>query len=116
MHRVPFITVEDEDPDMIVSFALGPNAEHSLTLLRTPKYESLLDDWDRGVTVGGMANQGSDRELLTSLQWLQDRAVLTTDKSTYLLDLSDVDPEEVDEAKLLLAKMNFDNRFSTHAA
>ena len=48
-----FITTEDGD-DLIVSFALEddePGEVVSLTPLRTPKYESLLPEDERGVIV-----------------------------------------------------------------
>jgi hypothetical protein len=50
---VSFITTEDSD-DLIVSFALEddePGEVVSLILLRTPKYESLLPENERGVSV-----------------------------------------------------------------
>ena len=116
MQKVPFITVEDEDPDMIVSFALGPNAEEGLTLLRTPKYESILDESERGVTVGTGSSEGLTRELLLSLYWLPGQAVVTSSRHEYRLDLSAVNPEEIRDAKKLLKRMNFDKRFSIRAA
>ena len=116
MYKMPFITTEDEHPDMIVSFALGPSAEKSLTLLRTPKYESILDESERGVSVGTGSNDGLTRELLTHFYWLQGQAVVTSSRREYRLDLSAVDPEEIRDAKKLLKRMNFDNRFSIHAA
>lgn len=52
--RVSFITTEDGD-DLIMSFAIIPGANlfnvKSLTLLRTPKYEFIPDDAERGVNV-----------------------------------------------------------------
>jgi hypothetical protein len=50
MLRVEFITTEDE-ADLIVSFAIAPAAERSLTLLRSPQYEHLLPEEERGITV-----------------------------------------------------------------
>ena len=54
MHRVDFITTERGD-DLIVSFAIVagdfPGDILSLTLLRTPKYEFILDPDERGVSV-----------------------------------------------------------------
>ena len=116
MHKVPFITTEDEDPDLIVSFALGPNAERSLTLLRTQKYESILDESERGVSVGTGLNEGLTRELLLSFYWLPGQAVVTSSTHEYRLDLSAVNPEEIRDAKKLLTRMNFDKRFSIRAA
>ena len=57
MERVDFITAESGD-DLIVSFAIRlaePGEIRSLTLLRTPKYEFLLDESERGVQVSTVA-------------------------------------------------------------
>ena len=116
MHKVPFITVEDEEPDMIVSFALGQAAESSLTLLRTPIFEGILDDSERGVSVGTGPSGGEERELLVSVHWLQGQVVIVSSRREFRLDLVAVDPDEISEAKALLQRMNFDNRFVIHAA
>ncbi len=53
MHRVNFITTQQED-DLIVSFTVAgdsPGDILSLTLLRTPKYELILDSDERGISV-----------------------------------------------------------------
>ena len=52
-HRVQFISLEEDDKDLIVSFALD-DAEMgviSLILLRTLFYEGLMDEEERGVKV-----------------------------------------------------------------
>src|SRR5437868_8868549 len=54
MEMVAFIDSELGD-DLVVSFAIEDPADrteiHSLILLRTPKYENVLDPEERGVTV-----------------------------------------------------------------
>ena len=54
MYRVNFITTEQGD-DLTVSFAIAgsdfPGDISSLTLLRTPKYEFILDPDERDVSV-----------------------------------------------------------------
>jgi hypothetical protein len=54
METVAFISTENGD-DLIVSFAVidpvDPTEIESLTLLRTPKYEHVLGDCERGVSV-----------------------------------------------------------------
>lgn len=53
VHKVNFITCETGD-DLIVSFAIFGKEIYevlSLTLLRTPKYEFLLEPKERGVSV-----------------------------------------------------------------
>ena len=109
--HVPFLTVEDSD-DLIVSFGLGHHASESLTLLRTPKYEPLLPDEERGVSVGSGAASATEREMLLSVKWSADTVYVKSSEKQYTLDIRAVDPEEIKEAKDILRKMNFDNRFT----
>ena len=54
MELVSFISVEDEPPDLILSFAIWqPEFDdiRSLILIRTPGFEMLLDESERGVKV-----------------------------------------------------------------
>ena len=55
MHPVSFITTEDDGTYLVVSFAIqdrsDPEVVESLTLQRVPKYGSLKDEEERGVTV-----------------------------------------------------------------
>jgi len=58
MELVSFISIEDEPPDLILSFAIWqPELEdiRSLILLRTPEYEFILDEAERGVKVSDEA-------------------------------------------------------------
>jgi hypothetical protein len=108
--RVPFLSVEDGD-DLIVSFPLDEHAKRSLTLLRTPKYESLLDDDGRGVSVGTGTTGGSARELLVAVKWSNDVVEIVSTSRHFVLDIASVDLSEAEEAKAVLRKMNFDKRF-----
>lgn len=103
---VPFMTVEDGD-DLIVSFALGPHAERSLTLLRTPKFEGLLPEAERGVSVG-TGGGSTDRELLRRVAWGAESVHLYTTHREYRLNVRSVEPEELRDGRAVLAKMNFD--------
>jgi hypothetical protein len=97
--------------DLIVSFPLDEYAQTSLTLLRTPKYESLLDDVERGVSVGtGGSSQGA-RDLLVSVRWSKDLVEIKSTSRHFALDISSVASAEVEEAKAVLRRMNFDRRF-----
>ena len=53
MELVSFITLEDDGTDQIVSFAIQVDEMEikSLTLIRTLKFEALLDETERGVSV-----------------------------------------------------------------
>jgi len=107
---VRFLTVEDGD-DLVVSFGLGVHAKRSLTLLRTPKYESLLPDGERGVSVHTGMPGSIDRDFLVSVKWGTREVTIQSTQNVYVLDIHAVVPEELREAKAVLRKMNFDNRF-----
>ena len=54
MELVSFISIEDDPPDLILSFAIWqPELEdiRSLVLMRTQEYEFILDETERGVKV-----------------------------------------------------------------
>jgi hypothetical protein len=54
METVSFISIEDDPPDLILSFAIWkPELDdiRSLILLRTPEYEVFLDAFEWGVKV-----------------------------------------------------------------
>lgn len=108
--KVLFISTEDGD-DLLVSFALGPAAQTSLTLLRTPKFESLLPEEERGVSVGTGSTGDAERELLQELDWDGHRVRLLSSRRRYELDLAAVDRDEISEAQQVLKRMNFDRRF-----
>lgn len=107
---VSCLTVEEGD-DLIVSFGLGEFAETSLTLLRTPKYEILLPQEERGVSVGTGLDGSPQRELLVSLQWDEGSVRIESTARHLNLDVRALDPEEIRDAKNVLRKMNFDRRF-----
>ena len=65
MKQVEFITLEDEQ-DLIVSFALAPSGEESLTLLRAPHYEHLLPEQDRRATVS-LSSQREEGDYVKSV-------------------------------------------------
>ena len=107
---VPFLSVEDSD-DLIVSFGLGEYASTSLTLLRTPKYEHLLPEEERGVSVGSGPSGDLEREMLVAVQWGSDIVRIESTAQSYTLNIKAVNPAEIQDAKRVLRKMNFDNRF-----
>ena len=115
METVAFISTENGD-DLIVSFAVidpaDPTGIESLTLLRTPKYEHLLGDWERGVSVSFGRYAEDDEELLEELHLDRKSAVvrLTTSLRTYELDLRKVDEREVKVMRKVLTRMNYDRR------
>jgi hypothetical protein len=71
--KVSILSADDDD-ELVVSFGLGEHAQTSLTLLRTPNFEPLLDERERGVSVGDMTERSCERALLVSVDW-GDRVV-----------------------------------------
>jgi hypothetical protein len=112
MYRVSFITSEQDD-DLIVSFAIVsgdlPGDILSLTLLRTPKYESILDPDEQGVSVSWEKDE-DENELLLAVERSGVTVKLKTTKRQLTLDVSRVDGRELRSMGEVLQKMNFDNK------
>ena len=113
MESVRFITCEDDGTDQVVSFALacGEMEITSLTLLRTPEFEGILDEAERGVSVSLEAQTDEDFDMLEVVMLEANSVTIKTQASKYDLDVSRVDLDELSEMKVLIERMNFDNRF-----
>jgi len=114
MELVSFISIEDEPPDLILSFAIWqPEVEdvRSLILLRTPEYEFILDETERGVKVSDEAFSDDEDNMLKGIEFGDDLVKIITDHHQFDLDLRKVDKEDIEQAKAFLKRMNFDNRF-----
>ena len=83
----------------------------SLALLRTPKFETMLDVTERGVSVSLEDQTGDYADVLTVVRIEANSITIETQSSKYDLDISGVDPAEVSEMKALIERMNFDGRF-----
>jgi hypothetical protein len=112
---VAFITVQAGD-DLVISFAVckpdDPTDIESLTILRTPKYEVFLYEWERGASVSfGRDLQGDERVLLREVVYASgDKFIkLRTGHHTYKLDVRKVDPSELSAMCRVFRKMNFDS-------
>ena len=113
MDHVDFITTETGD-DLIVSFAIcgdEPGEVRSVTLLRTPKYEFIMDASERGVPVSDEDLENDDRNILESITFLGFQVHIVSRLTEHRLDCIDVDPTEVADAKKIVHQMNFDNQF-----
>jgi hypothetical protein len=110
MYRVNFITTEQKD-DLIVSFAVAagdfPGDIISLTLLRTPKYEFILNPDERGVSVSWEEDE-DESELLLAVERSKDVLKLNTTRREFTLDVSHVDDDDLRRMRKVLQKMNFD--------
>ncbi|MBW2240181.1 MAG: hypothetical protein JRF39_14405 [Deltaproteobacteria bacterium] len=114
METVSFISIEDDPPDLILSFAIWePELDdiRSLILLRTPEYEVFLDEYERGVKVTDEAWLNDEDEMLKTIEFGDDFVRIITNHHQFELDLGKIDKKEIKQAKKLVVRMNFDNRF-----
>jgi hypothetical protein len=84
----------------------------SLILLRTPKYEFILDDDERGVTVSHDDQPEVEDDLLRRISLTSGVVGIETKYNRYELDVSRVDRKELEKARTILRRMNFDDRFT----
>ena len=113
MDHVDFITTETGD-DLIVTFAISgdePGEVRSVMLLRTPKYEPILDASERGVSVSDDELENDDDNILESIAFHGSQVNIVSRLTEHCLDCIDVDPNEVAAAKEIVRKMNFDEQF-----
>ena len=114
MEIVTFISIEDNPPDLILSFAVWqPELDdiRSLILMRTPKYEFLLDEGGRGIRVSDETWLNYEDDILEEIEIGDDLVRIITEHHQFELDLRKVDKAEIEQAKTILKRMNFDNRF-----
>ena len=113
MDRVQFISIEDKEPDLILSFALdnGEMGVKSLVLLRTHRYEVLLPEYERGVHVSMEGDEDPENKLLLEVSVNKGTATISTQKKSYELDISRVEETELEEMLIIIQKLNFDSSF-----
>jgi hypothetical protein len=112
---VSFISAESGD-DLIISFTVyqpdDPADVETLIVLRAPKREQFLYEWERGASVSFDRDAlGDERVILREVVYSSDEKsiVLHTDSRTYNLDVRKVDPKELKEMCRVFRKMNFDS-------
>ena len=113
-----FISVEAGD-DLVLSFAVqrgdDPVDIESLNLLRTPKYEFILEEHERGVSVSFEGHDNDEDELLQKIEYTEADAIVRiyTSSQEYELDVRKVDADDLKKMRKILKKMNYDQKFQT---
>ncbi len=116
METVSFISVES-GTDLVLGYAVvapgDPTQIESLILQRTPKFEPLLEEWERGVKVSFERYGLDETDLLDEVHWNDGAETLRikTERRTYELDLRKVDRKSLTAMRKMLKKMNYDGRF-----
>ena len=118
MERVAFITVETGD-DLILAFAVqchdDPSEIESLILMRTPKFEFILEEHERRVTVSFERHGEDQDDYLQKFDYEERDAIvrIQTSSRQYELDVHKVDPDELKQMRKILKRMNYDQKFRT---
>jgi hypothetical protein len=119
-HKVQFIGLEEDEKDLIVSFAVddGKMSVKSLILHRTPVFEAILDEDQRGVNVSmeGEYLEEEEYNMLNNIRITNDEIVVQSTFRKYKLDITRVPKSEITDMVKLLKKQNYDNRFTIDIA
>ena len=116
MDTVAFITTEIGD-DLILSFAVQdpdePAEIESLILIRTPKYEFILEDHERGVNVSFERYANEEDDQLQEATYVEAESIvrIRTLSHRYELDVRKIGRKELKQMRQILRKMNYDQRF-----
>lgn len=114
MDLVNFITTDTGD-DLILSLAVQspdePMEIESLILLRTPRFEFILEEHERGISAS-FERFGDENDYLEEVKLFeQEKTIqLKTRAHDYNFDLRKLDRNEVEAIGNLLHKMNYDGR------
>ena len=113
MEKVQFLDIDDEEPDLILSFALDDSGLgiKSLVLQRTPKYEVLMPEDERGVHVSLEGDEDIERNLLVSIKIEAVTVTISTTQRTYKLDTINIEETQIKQMLYIIKKLNFDSRF-----
>ncbi len=116
MESVDFITTES-GKDLIVAFAISAPDSFagikSLLLLRTPKYEVFLEEWERGVRVTFERNRVADPAILKAVEYSETHQTvrLRTTTARYHLDVRKLQAKDLKRMCEVLRLMNYDQSF-----
>lgn len=113
MDVAKFYTIEEDELDLVLSFALNDNdcGVKSLILYRAPGFERLLPDTNKGVHVSMEGEHEDDNEFLTTFQLNDESIRIETTTHHYHVDVSCIDKPGRHNIEEFIQKLNFDQRF-----
>ncbi len=116
MENVRFITIEDEEPDLVLSFALDHTERgiKSLILQRTLKYEIFLPENERGVHVSMEGDEDYEYNLLESIKIEKSTITISASRKEYVLSIARIEEVQIKEMRKFIRKLNFDSNFLVH--
>jgi len=116
MNVVSFVKIEENEKDLIISFALDDDDDggiKSLILHRTLFFEFILPDEERGTKVS-LEGDYLEEEHLNTLERFEFNMPVLKIKSrfrSYEIDAHRLEPREFEQIKEALARQNYDGRF-----
>ena len=115
MDVVSFMEIEEDEKDLIISFALddGGGNIKSLILHRTLFYEYVMPDEERGTNVS-LEGDYLEYEHLNRLESIELDPPILRIKSRfrfYEIDAHRLEPQEFEQIERSLARQNYDGRF-----
>ena len=120
MHKVEFISLEENEKDLIVSFAIEDPllGVKSLILHRTLFFEEFLGEEERGVIVSmeGITIEQEHLNVLKQINIKPDEIEITSVFNVYRVDTSRIEAKNIGEMINLIKRQNYDNRFIIHVA
>ena len=115
--HVGFIDHDDDDTDTGLSFAIYEDGEyHDSLMLARSSFDQFLGDADSGtrISYGDVLDDSIDRIFLQQATLKGSVLELTCQSHRFILDLSKLEPNELDLIPEMLQKLNFDNCFVLH--
>ena len=118
MDKLLFISIEDKNPDLILSFAFhdGKSGVKSLILQRAPPFEFALPDYERGVEVSMEGGAEYDNNLLQKVDINKDTMLLSAQHESYEIDISNLNENDITCMIEIINKQNFDLKFTVKIA
>lgn len=118
MGKLLFISIEDEKPDLILSFAFHDEifGVKSLILQRAPSLEFALPDYERGVEVSMEGDPEYENNLLQKVDTINGTIHLLAQHGEHEVDISSLSENDVSGMVDIINKQNFDSNFTVNIA
>ena len=118
MDKLLFISIEDKNPDLILSFAFHDDRSgvKSLILQRAPPFEFALPDYERGVEVSMEGGTEYDNNLLQKVVINKGTMHLSAQHESYDIDISNLSENDIAGIVEIINKQNFDSNFTVKIA
>ncbi len=118
MDKLLFISIEDEKPDLILSFAFHDEISgvKSLILQRAPSLEFALPDDERGVKVSMEGDYEYEKNLLQKVNITNGTIHLLAQHGEHEVDISTLSENDISAMVEIINKQNFDSNFIVNIA